>query len=243
MKTLYGTLLSSLVLLAIPSISSGEDALEFKAELTGAEEVPPVTTNTTGEAELEVNADQTAIEFELEIDDAIGILAVAGAHIHCAPAGQEGPIVVFLAGDVSGGFDGEVNIETFISEANIVDPACGATLPELIANMKAGNTYVNVHSAVYPEGEIRGQIEESPPWGAVCGTIAGLTCPKGQYCDFGVGRCGMPDAQGTCKIKPEACLAIYNPVCGCNGKTYGNACEAAAAGVSIDHPGKCTPEP
>jgi hypothetical protein len=244
MKTLHGTLLSLLVMFTIPSISSGHDELEFKAELINAEEVPPVATNTTGKAKFKVNPDQTAIEFELEIEDAIDILAVAGARIHCAPAGQNGPVVVHLAGAVPGGFDGEVESKASISEANIVDSTCGATLPDLIASMQAGNTYVNVYSAAYPEGEIRGQIEQDFPQGAVCGTIRGLTCPEGQYCDFGVGRCGMPDAQGTCKTKPEFCPEIFMPVCGCDGKTYGNACQAAAAGVSIDHPGECVqPKP
>ena len=75
----------------------------------------------------------------------------------------------------------------------------------------------------------------------ICGTIKGLTCPAGQYCDFGVGQCQVADAQGTCKTKPEVCTREYNPVCGCDNKTYGNACAAAAAGVSIDHKGECNP--
>lgn len=131
---------------------------DFKAELAGSNEVPPVETDTTGEAKFTVLGD--AIDFELEVEDAVDILGAAGAHIHCAPAGQNGPVVVFLAGPVSGGFDGELEVKSSLTAANIVDDACGATVGELVQSMRDGNTYVNVHSTAHPSGEIRGQIEE-----------------------------------------------------------------------------------
>lgn len=135
--------------------------LEFKADLTGDQEVPsPVVTETTGEARFKVNSALTEIKFELEIEDAVDILSAAGAHIHCAPADQNGPIVAFLAGEVPGGFDGEVKIEGTLTDANIINTACGATIAELVQSMKDGNAYVNVHSVANPGGEIRGQIAE-----------------------------------------------------------------------------------
>jgi len=73
----------------------------------------------------------------------------------------------------------------------------------------------------------------------ICGGIAGVQCRKGQYCKYDAGVCGTGDQTGKCVRVPTICAAIYSPVCGCDGQNYGNNCEAASAGVSVDFADRC----
>ena len=75
--------------------------------------------------------------------------------------------------------------------------------------------------------------------GQTCGGLHGLPCPEGRFCFMETGWCLSPDTSGVCQAKPEACDTVYAPVCGCDRKTYANACSAAAAGINLAAEGEC----
>lgn len=73
-----------------------------------------------------------------------------------------------------------------------------------------------------------------------CGGWLGDTCNANEYCAYAAGQyCGAADASSVCKERPTACTLNYNPVCGCNGKTYGNSCAAASNGTGVLKNGPC----
>jgi hypothetical protein len=127
---------------------------EFAANLTGQQEVPPVDTQATGEAILvpDLPLNQTVYYFV----NATGIQGVTKGHIHSGAQGENGPVVVTLFS-----FDSPQNAvlqNGTIAANNLEGPMQGKTIPDLIAAMKNGSTYVNFHTEQNPDGEIRGQL-------------------------------------------------------------------------------------
>ncbi len=77
--------------------------------------------------------------------------------------------------------------------------------------------------------------------GETCDGIAALKCEEGLWCEHQTGECSVADSAGTCtKQSGPFCAAIFQPVCGCDGKTYGNDCERRRAKVSKQQDGPCS---
>ncbi len=152
--------------------NNDEHAAQWVAVLFGQFEVPPRTTPAHGVAEFSMNDDGT-IAYELFVEDISNVIM---AHIHMAPAGVNGPVVVWLfpvggpppAAPGGGPFEGELATGT-ITASNLVGPLMGHPLSDLVAILNNGNAYVNVHTddgvapantgpGDFPGGEIRGQV-------------------------------------------------------------------------------------
>jgi hypothetical protein len=84
------------------------------------------------------------------------------------------------------------------------------------------------------------------PSGRTCGGIAALECDSREFCNYETSAGGqgcdgtVADSGGVCEPVPTACTLDYRPVCGCDKKTYRNACDAHANSMSMLHDGACT---
>ena len=140
---------------------AGAQGTKFEAKFSGKNQSPAIDTPAHGVATFQLSADGKSLSYRLYVAD---IEDVSMAHIHMAPAGQEGPVVAWLypskppAVVKKGKFTGVLARGT-VTAADLLGPLEGKTIGDLVDQIKGGKAYVNVHTEKYPAGEIRGQIE------------------------------------------------------------------------------------
>jgi hypothetical protein len=122
------------------------------APLKGRTEVPAVDSQGTGVATFKLRDE--GLKFKVNVANLDDVVA---AHIHCAPAGVNGPVAVTLFAG------GPVTPHGTLAQGVITAPDAGnlcgfADLDDLVAALQSGDTYVNVHTLANPGGEIRGQV-------------------------------------------------------------------------------------
>lgn len=132
----------------------------FTAHPSAREEIPVNDSGAQGQVQFRVSDDGESMHYKLVVAN---IENVTQSHIHLAPRGVNGGIVVWLYPPapplqlIPGRSQG-VLAEGDITAANLTGALAGVPLADLIAQIRAGNTYVNVHTSQFPPGEIRGQV-------------------------------------------------------------------------------------
>lgn len=145
-------------LLIIGTVAAGVAAEKgFKATLSGSEVVPAVMTTAKGEATFTLGKDGKELMYKVTVSD---IENVSAAHIHMGKMGKNGPPVALIdiKGKKAGKFSG-ILAEGKITAKELLGSLKGKTVMDLVKEIEAGDTYVNVHTAKYPDGELRGQIK------------------------------------------------------------------------------------
>jgi hypothetical protein len=175
MKKLYIILTVVLAVLATTGVASASrpDPRTFLSRLSGGEEVPPRDTDAQGVAVYHLSRDESELRFVLAVAK---IANVTAAHIHCGAAGVNGPIGVtlYMMAAPGGGPAQGVLARDTITEPDLGNTCNWTTLADVVAAMRSGNTYTNVHTndgidppntgpGDFPGGEIRGQIRAAGP--------------------------------------------------------------------------------
>ncbi|HTD90469.1 MAG TPA: CHRD domain-containing protein [Burkholderiales bacterium] len=133
----------SLQMILVGALFAGYTGLvlsaDVKVTLSGDQEVPPVTTSASGNGTITIGTDKS-------VSGSVTTSGIAGvaAHIHEAGAGKNGPVIIPLTKTSD-------NLWSVPASAKLTDAQFDA--------FKAGNLYVNVHSAANKGGELRGQLK------------------------------------------------------------------------------------
>jgi hypothetical protein len=163
------SVLACVVVLLSISVVLAQGGFKVISEfLSGYEEVPAISTQGNGEFHARISNDENEIQYVLSYSDLQG--DVLQSHIHVGQAGVNGGISVFLCTNLGNGPAGTqlcpaapATITGTITAADVIGPAgqgvAAGEFAELIRAIRAGVTYVNVHSTLFPGGEIRSQID------------------------------------------------------------------------------------
>jgi hypothetical protein len=131
------------IALVLSSAPTFAEMVKYKADLSGTEEVPPTDSTATGMSDISYDTDSKKLTWLITYDGLTGDATAAHFHGPAAIGENAKPVVPI--------------------EPPLVSPIAGeATLTDAqAADLEAGKWYFNVHSAKFPDGEIRGQVVKS----------------------------------------------------------------------------------
>jgi hypothetical protein len=152
MRPRLACLAAAMLILALPAtvvLAADPPAPGFGGPIDGAQEVPAVATTATGDGTVVVSADDTTITYIVTYSGLSG--PAVAAHIHTGTVGVNGGIILPLA-------VGPSPMVGTLTAADFTPAGAITTFAEAVAAIKAGATYINIHTAANPGGEIRGQV-------------------------------------------------------------------------------------
>lgn len=126
---------------AVSATAARAEVVNLSAALSGQNEVPPVQSQGIGSASATLDTSSNALQWEVRVQGLSG--PISAAHFHCpATTNQNAPISLPIAG------------------AGAESPLRGSTTvnPAQMDNLLNGRCYINVHTALHPPGEVRGQV-------------------------------------------------------------------------------------
>ena len=146
---------------------AGDSKKPIREKLSGYEETP-LALSTSGQGKFKLRVEKTKISYRLKYADLES--PVTQAHIHFGAVGQSGGISVFLCTNLGNGPMGTqgcppqpATVTGTIGPDDVIGPVdqgiAAGEFDELLAAIRAGATYANVHTEDYPTGEIRAQID------------------------------------------------------------------------------------
>jgi hypothetical protein len=148
-KRLLVLLAASVSVFALPGAVAAQQQT-CTANLSGAQEVPPVNTDASGSATVTISSDGSSLSYRVSYQGLSG--AASAAHIHFGARGQNGPVILPLEHGASP-FSGTLtatNLERV--------PDGPQSFAAAVREIRQGDMYVNIHTAANPGGEIRGQL-------------------------------------------------------------------------------------
>ena len=171
-KAKMAVLLSSVLLLALAAVPAHAQGGTAVTRLRAFEEVPALSTPGGGFFNATVNADGTEMTYTLHYFNLEG--SVTQSHLHFAQKGVNGGIMIFLCSNLGNGpagtqacppaggtISGTIHASDVIAGAAAQGVAPGE-LGAALRGIRGGVVYANVHTNIFPGGEIRGQLNFTP---------------------------------------------------------------------------------
>jgi hypothetical protein len=168
LRSALSALFVALSVAAMPAAQSA--VLTFDAELAGSNESPPNASPGTGTGRVEIDTVLRTLRIEVSFSDLLS--PTTASHIHCcAPPGMNAGVATqvptfagFPLGVTSGDYLNvfDMNLDSSWNPAFLIanGGSAASAFDVLLLNMQLGLTYLNIHSMMFPGGEIRGQLQK-----------------------------------------------------------------------------------